>query len=131
MARVLIVGSNRGIGLELVRAYANRGDTVFAACRKTSPDLSAVKNTTILEGFDVSNDSVISKLADCSELPEKLDVVIANSGILINNDFNSLNNTDGLLTQFNTNSVGMYILEFAVLYVKLLLKFEMVKFLEH
>ena len=106
MARVLIVGSNRGIGLELVRSYANRGDTVFAACRKSSPDLISIKNTTVLEGFDVSDDSVITKLAECSELPEKLDVVIANAGVLIANNFNSLSNTESLMAQFNTNSVG-------------------------
>src|SRR5215470_12429945 len=31
--RILITGANRGIGLELVRMYATRGDRVFAGCR--------------------------------------------------------------------------------------------------
>lgn len=34
MMRVVITGSNRGIGLALVRACLARGDTVFAACRR-------------------------------------------------------------------------------------------------
>ena len=57
MASVLIVGSNRGIGLELVRHYAKRGDTVFAACRKASPELAQEKNVTVIENIDISTDS--------------------------------------------------------------------------
>jgi NAD(P)-dependent dehydrogenase (short-subunit alcohol dehydrogenase family) len=36
MATVLITGANRGIGLELARAYAEASDRVFAFCR--APD---------------------------------------------------------------------------------------------
>lgn len=32
--RIFITGANRGIGLALARAYVERGDTVFAACRQ-------------------------------------------------------------------------------------------------
>jgi NAD(P)-dependent dehydrogenase (short-subunit alcohol dehydrogenase family) len=34
MANVLITGTNRGIGLEFVRQYLQRGDSVFATCRE-------------------------------------------------------------------------------------------------
>ncbi|HWE63233.1 MAG TPA: SDR family NAD(P)-dependent oxidoreductase, partial [Chloroflexota bacterium] len=33
MQRVLITGAGRGIGLELARLYAGRGDRVLAGCR--------------------------------------------------------------------------------------------------
>ena len=33
MARVVVTGSNRGIGLELVRQQLARGDQVYATCR--------------------------------------------------------------------------------------------------
>jgi NAD(P)-dependent dehydrogenase (short-subunit alcohol dehydrogenase family) len=33
MNRVLITGAGRGIGLELARQYAERGDRVLAGCR--------------------------------------------------------------------------------------------------
>ncbi|HOY80240.1 MAG TPA: SDR family NAD(P)-dependent oxidoreductase, partial [Hyphomonadaceae bacterium] len=36
MAVVLITGANRGIGLALTKAYADRRDKVFAAIRSTS-----------------------------------------------------------------------------------------------
>ena len=32
-ATVLVTGSDRGLGLEFVRQYAARGDTVIATCR--------------------------------------------------------------------------------------------------
>ena len=34
MATVVITGANRGIGLELARLYAARGDTVIGAVRE-------------------------------------------------------------------------------------------------
>ena len=33
MATILITGTNKGVGLELVKIYAARGDTVIATCR--------------------------------------------------------------------------------------------------
>ncbi len=44
MQRVLITGAGRGIGLELARQYAARGDRVLAGCRdiKRAPDLRAL-----------------------------------------------------------------------------------------
>ena len=38
MNRILITGANRGLGLELVRLYAARGDQVFAGCRSLEHD---------------------------------------------------------------------------------------------
>ncbi|MDH5606679.1 MAG: SDR family NAD(P)-dependent oxidoreductase, partial [Anaerolineae bacterium] len=44
--RILITGANRGIGLELVRRYLDRGDQVFAACRSPhqAVELAALKS---------------------------------------------------------------------------------------
>ncbi|HEU0294598.1 MAG TPA: SDR family oxidoreductase [Anaerolineales bacterium] len=39
MNRILITGANRGLGLELVRLYAARGDRVFAGCRTPEQDV--------------------------------------------------------------------------------------------
>ena len=33
MSTVVVTGANRGLGLELARAYAGRGDTVIGGCR--------------------------------------------------------------------------------------------------
>ena len=39
MARIVITGANRGIGLALVRECLKRGHEVIAACRHSSPEL--------------------------------------------------------------------------------------------
>lgn len=42
MARMLITGTNQGIGLELARQYGERGDEVLATCRSASSTLRDV-----------------------------------------------------------------------------------------
>ena len=75
-------------------------------CRKASAELREVKNTTVLEGFDVSNDGVMAQIRDCKELPNALDIIIANAGVLERNSFNEIQSTESLMKQFNTNSLG-------------------------
>ena len=56
--RVVITGSNRGIGLELVRHFLQRGENVHALCRSSSSELDALassRNLAILQGVDVSS----------------------------------------------------------------------------
>ena len=83
-----------------------QGATVYALCRKASAELREVKNTTVLEGFDVSNDGVMAQIRECKELPNTLDIVIANAGVLERNSFNEIQSTESLMKQFNTNSLG-------------------------
>ncbi len=42
MARIVITGANRGIGLELARIFFGRGDDVAAVCRQSSAELNAL-----------------------------------------------------------------------------------------
>ena len=73
MAKVLIVGSNRGIGLELVRQFAARGDSVWAACRKASDSLKEVKNVTIVENIDIGKvKKISSSMFSMSKIRTKL-----------------------------------------------------------
>ena len=55
MATVLITGANRGIGLELTRIYAARGDRVIASCRNPGKAgaLEAISGTVEIEAMDV------------------------------------------------------------------------------
>ena len=59
-----------------------------------------------MEGFDVGQDSVISKLIECEELPDKFDVVVANVLIFERESFDSIATTDTMMEQFNVNSLG-------------------------
>merc|ERR1712048_447319 len=106
-ASYLVIGANRGIGLELTKQLAARQNVdVYAGCRKASSDLNQISGVKVVEGIDISNDSVIKTLKNCSILPEKLDGVICNSGVLKSTPYESLDNTQSLIDQFNVNSVG-------------------------
>jgi NAD(P)-dependent dehydrogenase (short-subunit alcohol dehydrogenase family) len=83
MARILITGANRGIGLELARQYAERGDEVIACVRNPDgadalQELAAGGNVTV-EQMDVGNPQSISaareRIGDVA-----IDVLINNAG---------------------------------------------------
>ena len=103
MARILVTGANRGIGLELCRQLAERGDEVIAVCRSSSTELSAL-NLRIIEGVDVSSGDSVARLKN--ELGnEHIDWLINNAGILAvetlpNLDFETMEQ------QFRVNSLG-------------------------
>lgn len=103
MNKVLITGTNRGIGLELCKQLAARGDEVIAVCRNSSDALSAL-NLRVIEGIDVSSaDSVkalSTKLAD-----EQIDWLINNAGILSVESLDKLD-FDAMERQFRVNALG-------------------------
>ena len=83
MAKILVTGTNRGIGLELVRQLTASGNKVFATCRTASEELKKIENVVILENVSVDNDGVVDVLKNSGDLPEKLDGVICNAGVLV------------------------------------------------
>ena len=82
---VLITGSNRGIGLEIARVYAERGWNVIATCRKPSKadDLNkiAAENTNlVVEELDVTDESEVVRLAE-KYRDQPIDILINNAAI--------------------------------------------------
>ena len=103
MSKMLITGANRGIGLELSRQLAARGDEVIAVCRKSSDALQSL-GLRVIEGIDVSETESISSLA--TQLGgEKLDWLINNAGKL---SVEALDNLDikAMERQFRVNALG-------------------------
>ena len=85
-ATVLITGSDRGLGLEFVKQYAVRGDTVIATCRhpekaKELQALAAEQKNIIVETLDVSDDASIRSLT-AKYRGKPIDVLINNAGVL-------------------------------------------------
>jgi NAD(P)-dependent dehydrogenase (short-subunit alcohol dehydrogenase family) len=103
LATVLITGCNRGIGLQLATQLVERGDTVIGVCRNPSDELSSL-GIRLITGIDVADGDSVAKLKN--ELGDtRLDVLINNAGILIPDEFGSLD-YDGMMQQFMVNSLG-------------------------
>jgi NAD(P)-dependent dehydrogenase (short-subunit alcohol dehydrogenase family) len=82
----LITGSNRGLGLELVRQYAARGWTVIATARTPESaaelrDLAAANKKIIIEKLDVTDLNGTKALA-AKYNKTAIDVLINNAGVL-------------------------------------------------
>jgi len=97
MNTILITGSNRGIGLELVRQYADENWHVFACCRSPKDasalqELAGSKDNISVHALDVSDSQQIAALA--SELKDTpIDILFNNAGIYGPYDAN-FGNTD-------------------------------------
>lgn len=103
MAHVVITGCNRGIGLELVRQYVDRGDEVTAVCRHASEALLAT-GARIIDGVDVAVEAGVTRLAEALA-GETIDVLLNNAGILIGDTLDTLD-FDNMLKQYKVNTLG-------------------------
>ncbi|KAL0577051.1 hypothetical protein V5O48_004931 [Marasmius crinis-equi] len=86
---VLVTGSNTGIGLELVKLLAARGDIVYLSSRNVEAGLAAQKQIKEESGFEVKyvhldvtvEDSVLAAKATIEKNEGKLDVLVNNAAI--------------------------------------------------
>jgi len=119
--RVVITGANRGLGLELARQHSERGDEVWAGCRRPD-DAAELRNLTPhVEQVDMASEESIERFADCLG-PAPIDVLYNNAGI----DARSLGVDDGardvlqlsgdhFLDEMRVNAVGPMLLARALL----------------
>jgi NAD(P)-dependent dehydrogenase (short-subunit alcohol dehydrogenase family) len=103
MARVVVTGANRGIGLEIVKQLSDRGDSVAAICRRSSPELDAT-GVDVFDGVDVGDDNSVAELSNRLS-QESVDMVINNAGILTSEGIADLN-WDRMRQQFEINTLG-------------------------
>ncbi len=103
MATVLITGCNRGIGLQLAAQLHARGDSVIGVCRNASEELSEL-GIRVISGIDVSDGPSIDELR-AELIGEKIDVLINNAGILMRDEFGSID-YDDMLAQYKVNTLG-------------------------
>lgn len=116
---IAVVGSNRGIGLELTKQLAEAGHNVYAFCRSTSKELSALaesSNITVTENFEVTNfKDMKSKLQsldfskgdyeDQDSASKSLDMLLHVSGILHSDSLDEINE-DHIMEQFRVNALA-------------------------
>ncbi len=104
MTRTLVIGSNRGIGLEICRNLRKRGHKVEAACRTASDSLRAIDGCSVHEGIDVTQPESLEGLA--RELgADSIDWLMIVAGVLEDVSLRALD-MDRIRRQFEVNAIG-------------------------
>ena len=116
MSTVVITGANRGLGLELARVYAGRGDRVIAGCRNPGTADELARLTEHVHALDMGDEqSIAGFIAAIGE--QSVDIVVNNAGI----DARNLGAADSerdvllqtpqqLMGQIEVNAVGPWLL---------------------
>ncbi len=104
MTRTLVLGSNRGIGLELCRQLQQRGEEIIATCRRSSPELEALAGIYIHRDVDCTDVDSLRALA--RELgSQRVDSLVVVAGILRNTPFDDLD-VELVREQFEVNAIA-------------------------
>lgn len=110
MTTVLITGANRGIGLEHVRQFAEKGYRVLACCRdpEGADDLQTLAENSsgriAIHRFDQSKPEDAARLA--AEIDEPIDILFNNAGI--NAGGRTFDNAaQGMAETFDVNVTGV------------------------
>jgi NAD(P)-dependent dehydrogenase (short-subunit alcohol dehydrogenase family) len=115
----LVTGANKGIGFEVVRQLARKGFHVFLGARKSDAGLAAVQKLN-KEGekedygeitfikIDVSEpDSIRRAAEEFSGKSDRLDALVNNAGVLLEDDKDVLTITPAIFeTTMPTNTLG-------------------------
>ncbi len=103
MARIVITGANRGIGLELARILSGRGDDVAVVCRKSSAELDAL-GVEVHEGVELTDEAPVAALAAVI-CQKPVDILINNAGLLVRETLDKLD-FDSIRQQFEVNALA-------------------------
>ena len=113
MRRVLVTGANRGIGLEFVRQFLERGDRVFATSRRTAQAHELTKLALAFPGrltilpLDLAKPATIVELEkELHLVTDALDVLVNNAGTLVSGERWGAIEAKSLAESFATNAMG-------------------------
>ncbi len=87
MANIIITGTSRGIGFELVQLFAKEGHRVLALSRNETPISNLNLPNVHTFPFDLSDPSDFKKVTDFLQQWGGVDVLINNAGNLLNKPF--------------------------------------------
>ncbi|MGB8704108.1 MAG: SDR family NAD(P)-dependent oxidoreductase, partial [Gillisia sp.] len=103
MKHVVITGTSRGIGLELVKIFAEKGDQVIAISRNIQQVEALQLKNVIPFACDLTNSEDLEKLTSyLQKKGQNVDVLINNAGTIVNKPF-SETSTEEFKNVFNTN----------------------------
>lgn len=108
----LVTGANRGLGLELTRQLAARGDTVLAAARRVSDELARLPVRVLT--LDVGDPRSIAALAgQVGDAP--IDALVNNAGVSAEGKTLESLTAEDLERAFRVNSTGPALVTAALL----------------
>ena len=110
MSNILIIGANRGLGLEFAKQYSELGHHIFATTRdkSKSDQLVATANTKVFE-LDLNEDKSIDSFID--EMSSiKIDILIHNSGIFRDEQLSEDLEIDAWMNEMRINAITPIIL---------------------
>jgi len=112
----LVTGANKGIGFEVARQLARRGYRVFLGARNEKAGRAAAEKLgaegdVVFLKIDVSDARSIRAAAEeLSRQSERLDVLVNNAGVLLDDDKDALSITPKIFeTTLRTNTLGPWL----------------------
>lgn len=85
--KIIITGTSRGIGFELVKLLASEGHQVLALSRNKKPCVDLNLENVTAFSFDLGNKGDYEKVSDFLKGWNNVDILINNAGSLVNNPF--------------------------------------------
>lgn len=107
MAKIIVTGSSRGIGFELIQIFARDGHEVLALSRNPEP-VSLLKSKNIQTfPFDITREQDLGRLSDfLREDWKEVHVLVNNAGFLLNKPFRDTLTAD-FLSVYHVNVFGL------------------------
>ena len=104
---IIITGTSRGIGFELVHLFANQGHKVLALSRNDQPVSNLNFDNISTFSFGLCVESEYQKVEQfITEEWEHVDILINNAGMLVNKSFSETNFED-FIKVYQTNVFGV------------------------
>jgi len=114
MKTIIITGTSRGIGAELVKQFAAEGHTVISLSRNSNPEVENLPNV-YYKSVDLSNDASVAEFAVAlKDQFKNIDILIHNAGTIINKPFAEISSADFEYV-YKVNVFGVAALSRAVL----------------
>ena len=110
MHNILIIGANRGLGLEFAKQYSNEENNVFATTRNKNDakELYSIKNIKVFE-LDLNSDKSLDNfIKDISS--QKIDILIHNAGIFRDEQLDEDLDINAWINEMRINAVVPIIL---------------------
>lgn len=106
MAAAVVIGANRGIGLELCRQLLAAGSQVIGVCRETSPALQAL-DVRVEAGVDITDAAQVADLALRLQ-GVRISLLVLNAGVLVHDTLSALDEAAlaDVSRQIEVNAVG-------------------------